>query len=209
VSTATLPATTGTDAAGEPSGRERILRATQQLIARGGVSAVTNRRVAAAAGVSLGSLTYHFASQAQLLRESILLYVQEETARRELIARQLSEQQLTLERVAHAVEQAVADATDIPQQLAELELHLQAARDPELRDASRRCFLAHEQIAKAALSTLGIGHPERHAPTVVALMSGLAVRRLAGGGHDATGTAEALVALVRGLHADHASSPPG
>lgn len=179
--------------------RERILRATLKLIAEGGVAAVTNRRVATAAGVSLGSLTYHFASQAELLRESLLLYVQEETARRERIAAELTREHASAERVAQAVEQAVATANDIPQQIAELELHLHAARDPDLRDASRRCFAAHEQIAAAALGALGVADAERHAPKVVALMTGLALRRLAHGGHDAQGTSEALLALVRGL----------
>lgn len=180
-------------------GRERILRATQELIAEGGVAAVTNRRVAAIAGVSLGSLTYHFPSQSDLLRESILLYVEEETARREAIAAELFEQGLTVERVAERVERVIADATDVPQQLAELELHLHAARDPELRAASERCFQAHEQIARAALSAFGVPDGEHHASKVVALMTGLAVRRLAGGGRDATGTSEALIALMRGL----------
>jgi DNA-binding transcriptional regulator YbjK len=187
------------DAAGA---RERMLRATLKLIADGGVAAVTNRRVATAAGVSLGSLTYHFASQAQLLRESLLLHVEEETARRQRIARDLAEQKLGVEEVAEAVERLVAVPSEIPQQIAELELHLQAARDPELREASRRCFDAHEQIASAALSSLGILEGERHAPAVVALMTGLAVRRLGGGGEDAQGTSEALLALVRGLYVE-------
>jgi AcrR family transcriptional regulator len=179
--------------------RERMLRATLALIADGGVAAVTNRRVAASAGVSLGSLTYHFTSQTQLLRESLLLYVEEETARREQIARDLASEKPDVEQVAEAVEQLVAIPSDIPQQIAELELHLHAARDPELREASQRCFEAHEQIAAAALTALGIPDGERHAPTVVALMTGLAVRRLAAGGRDAQGTSEALLALVRGL----------
>jgi AcrR family transcriptional regulator len=179
--------------------RERMLRATLKLIADGGVAAVTNRRVAAAAGVSLGSLTYHFASQAQLLRESLLLHVDEETSRRQQIARELAEGKPSVEEVAKAVEQLVAVPSEIPQQIAELELHLQAARDPELRRSSQRCFEAHEQIASAALSALGIPEEERHAPAVVALMTGLAVRRLAAGGQDAQGTSEALLALVRGL----------
>jgi DNA-binding transcriptional regulator YbjK len=179
--------------------RERMLRATLKLIADGGVAAVTNRRVAATAGVSLGSLTYHFASQAQLLRESLLLYVEEETARREQIARDLAGEVAGVEQVAEAIERLVAIPSDIPRQIAELELHLHAARDPELRDASQRCFQAHEQIAAAALSTLGIPDNERHVSTVVALMTGLAVRRLAAGGRDAHGTSEALLALVRGL----------
>lgn len=179
--------------------RERILRATLELIADGGVAAVTNRRVAASAGVSLGSLTYHFASQAELLRESLLLYVAEETTRRERIAHKLASEKPGVEQVAEAIEQLAAIPSDIPQQIAELELHLHAARDPELRDASQRCFEAHEQIAAAALTALGIPDGDRHAPTVVALMTGLAVRRLAAGGRDAQGTSEALLALVRGL----------
>jgi AcrR family transcriptional regulator len=186
---------------GPPTGglRERILLATMELIAEGGVAAVTNRRVAGAAGVSLGSLTYHFTSQAQLLRESMLLYVERETARRERIARELVDRQPNVEQVAQAVEQVIATTADVPQQIAELELHLHAARDPELRTASQRCFQAHEQIAVAALAALGIPDGERHAPTVVALMTGLAVRRLAAGAHDAEGTSAALLALVRGL----------
>lgn len=196
---------TSSDPANQPSddyvgARERMLRATLKLIADGGVAAVTNRRVATAAGVSLGSLTYHFTSQAQLLRESLLLYVEEETARRQQIAQELAGQKPDVQQVAEAVEQLVAVPSEIPKQIAELELHLQAARDPELREASQRCFEAHEQIASAALGTLGIPDGKRHAPAVVALMTGLAVRRLAGGGQDAQGTSEALLALVRGLH---------
>ena len=186
--------------AGGSATRQRILRATLRLIAEGGVAAVSNRRVAGAAKVSLGSLTYHFASQAELLHESLLLYVEEETARRAQIARELTEQgPPTLEQVAHAVEHVIATSPDTPQQLAELELHLHSARDPQLREASQRCFEAHEQIALAALQTLCIAEAERHAPTVVALMTGLAVRRLAAGGDDAHGTSDALLALVRGL----------
>ncbi len=179
--------------------RERMLRATLELIASGGIAAVTNRRVAASAGVSLGSLTYHFDTQTQLLRESLLLYVEEETTRREQIARDLAPEKPGVEQLAQAVSQLAAIPSDIPRQIAELELHLHAARDPELREASHRCFEAHEQIATAALTALGIPNPASHAPTVVALMTGLAVRRLAAGGHDTQGTSEALLALVRGL----------
>jgi AcrR family transcriptional regulator len=201
-----------TIAAGPTSGdivgaRERMLRATLELIADGGVAAVTNRRVASAAGVSLGSLTYHFSSQAQLLRESLLLYVEEETARREQIARDLATEEPGVEQVAEAVERLVAIPSDIPRQIAELELHLHAARDPKLREASQRCFQAHEQIASAALATLGIPNGDLHASAVVALMTGLAVRRLSAGGRDAQGTSEALLALVRGLAPPHDQHP--
>jgi AcrR family transcriptional regulator len=184
---------------GTPSLRERILRSTLEIIADGGVAAVTNRRVASSARVSLGSLTYHFESQTQLLRESLLLYVEEETARRERVARDLAAEEPGVERVAEAVARLAAMPADVPRQIAELELHLHAARDPQLREASLRCFQAHEQIATAALAAVGIPNSELHAATVVALMTGLAVRRLAAGGGHAQETAEALLALVRGL----------
>jgi TetR/AcrR family transcriptional regulator, regulator of biofilm formation and stress response len=182
-----------------PGARERILRATLALIADGGIAAVTNRRVASSAAVSLGSLTYHFDSQTQLLRESLLLYVEEETTRRQQVARDLAREEPGVERVAEAVAQLAAMPADVPRQIAELELHLHAARDPQLREASQRCFAAHEQIATAALTAVGIPNSELHAATVVALMTGLAVRRLAAGGGHAEETSEALLALVRGL----------
>ena len=193
------PAAAAPSTATAGGARERILRATLELIAADGVGAVTNRRVATAAGVSLGSLTYHFASQTELLHESLMLYVEEETTRREEIARELAMREPSVAEVAQEIERLVAGAADIAQQIAELELHLHAARDPALREASRRCFAAHEQIAAAALATLGVSHSEHAAATVVALMTGLAVRRLAGGGHDAQGTSEALLTLMRGL----------
>lgn len=179
-----------------PSVRERILRATLQLIGERGVGAVSNREIGLAAGVSLGSITYHFATQADLLRESLLLYVREQTAYREQVAERLRAEPLDVFEIATEIERVVAESSDIMQQVAELELHLHAARDPAIRDASARCFAANDAIAVAALEALGIDSPERHAPTVVALMTGLALRRLAAGGHDATGTAEALLLLL-------------
>ena len=151
-----------------PDTRERILRATVELIGREGVSAVTNRRVAGAAGVALGSLTYHFPSQVDLLRESLLLFVGEEVARQEALAADLRSRRPSIEQVAVEVERIVQESGDRIQQLGEIELHLQAARDPELQEASQRCFEAYEGVAAAALETLDVPDPGRHARTIVA-----------------------------------------
>lgn len=181
------------------STRERIVKATLELIAADGVGSITNRRVAATAGVSLGSLTYHFASQSELLRESLLTYVEDQTSRLEAIAHELAAGSPTLEQVSEEIERIVASGVEMRGEIAELELHLHAARDPALREASSRCFDAHERFAASALRALGVEDAELHAPVVVALMTGLAVRRLAGGGHAADGTAQALIAVVSGL----------
>lgn len=180
-----------------PDTRERILRATVELIGHEGVSAVTNRRVAGAAGVALGSLTYHFPSQVDLLRESLLLFVGEEVARQEAIATDLRSRDASVEQVVVEVERIVQESGDRIQELAEIELHLQAARDPALREASQRCFEAYEGVAAAALETLGVPDPGRHARTIVALMYGMGLRRL-GTGESAAGVADGLLTVIRG-----------
>jgi DNA-binding transcriptional regulator YbjK len=180
-----------------PDTRERILRATVGLIGHEGVSAVTNRRVATAAGVALGSLTYHFPSQVDLLRESLLLFVGEEVARQEAIATDLRSRDPSVEQVVVEVERIVQESGDRIQELAEIELHLQAARDPALREASQRCFEAYEGVAAAALETLGVPDSGRHARTIVALMYGMGLRRL-GTGESAAGVADGLLTVIRG-----------
>lgn len=181
--------------------RERILHATLRVIAEQGVGAVSNRRVAAEAGVALGSLTYHFPSQTTLLRESLMLHVAEEVTRLEAVATELRASEASAADAAAEVERVVRRSADKVEPIAELELHLQAARDPELQEASRRCFEAYEDFARAALEALGVPDPARHAPAVVALLSGLAVRRLGTGEREAVGTADALLTLIRGASA--------
>ncbi|HWM09579.1 MAG TPA: TetR family transcriptional regulator [Solirubrobacteraceae bacterium] len=181
--------------------RERILHATLRVIAEHGVGAVSNRRVAAEADVALGSLTYHFPSQTTLLRESLMLHVAEEVTRLEAVAASLRASKPTPADAAAEVERVVRASAGDLEPIAELELHLQAARDPELRDASRRCFEAYENFAAAALEALGVPDAARHAPSIVALMSGLALRRLGTGEREGTGTADALLTLIRGAGA--------
>jgi DNA-binding transcriptional regulator YbjK len=178
--------------------RERILRRTLELIGEEGIAAVTNRRVATAVGVSLGSLTYHYPSQVELLRDSLLLFVGEEVARLEGIAAELRRRRPSIEQVAAEVEQIVGESSNRLQQLAEAELHLRAARDPALREASRRCFEAYEGVAEAALQMFSVPQADRHAREIVALMYGLTLRRLGTGQEEPSGLAEALLTIVRG-----------
>ncbi len=181
-----------------PETRERILRSTLALLAEEGTAALSNRRIAAAAEVSLGSLTYHFPSQASLLRESLLLYVGEEVERLEAVAGALAERDPSAEEVVADVEALIGRPSGGPGPLAELELHLQAARDPELNEASARCFAAYEGLAASALGSLGVADPERHAPAFVALITGLGVRRLGTGAADTEAVTTALLTLLRG-----------
>lgn len=54
----------------DPGRRERIIAAALETIAENGVSEATLRRVAAAADVPLGSITYHFSGREELLFEA-------------------------------------------------------------------------------------------------------------------------------------------
>jgi DNA-binding transcriptional regulator YbjK len=181
--------------------RERILHATLRVIAEGGIGAVTNRRVATEAGVALGSLTYHFPSQSELLRDSLLRYVEEEVARLGAIADALRATSPTPEQVAETVEQLLDSDPARPGEIAELELHLEASRDPALQAASARCFAAYDDFGSAILEALEVPEPERYAPMLVALLAGLTIRRLGAGARDAHGTADALMTIIRGAQA--------
>jgi DNA-binding transcriptional regulator YbjK len=187
-----------TDRRRAPATREAILRGTLTLLAEEGTGALSNRRIAAEAEVSLGSLTYHFPSQAVLLRESLLLYVKEEVERLEAVAAALRARNPSPAEVAAEVEGLIARPTGGPGPLAELELHLQAARDPELQEASRRCFAAYDALAADALTSLGVPDPERHAGAVVALIVGLGLRRLGTASSDSAAVTAALLTYLRG-----------
>lgn len=178
--------------------RERILEAALRMIGRDGIAAVSNRRLASEAGVALGSLTYHFPSQTELLRESLLLYTNREIDRLNAIAEEIKAGDPSLQEVLAKVVE-VAEATENgPEQIAVHELHLQAGRDPALREASKRCFAAYDGIAIAALTALGLPSTAAHARVVVALIGGSELRAIGSGESDRQALALGLALLARG-----------
>ncbi len=177
--------------------RERILHAVLRVIGTEGVAGVTNRRVAREAGVSLGSITYHFATQHELLREAMLLFVAEETARLTGVAEHHLGTPVSLEQAAAVVEQVALHTRFGHEEIAPLELYIQAGRDPGLRDAAAECFAAYDRVALTVLRGLGVPEPHRLAGPVVALIAGLQLRRLATGTTGETSIADAVTMLVR------------
>jgi TetR/AcrR family transcriptional regulator, regulator of biofilm formation and stress response len=61
--------------------RESIVAATVAIVAREGVGALTHRRVATEAGVSLSSTTWHFAAKADILQAALTWTAEHEVAR--------------------------------------------------------------------------------------------------------------------------------
>jgi DNA-binding transcriptional regulator YbjK len=174
--------------------RERILRSTLGVIARAGVPAVTHRTVAEDADVSLGSVTYYFASKDDLLREALLLFVDEEVARLNALAATLDGESRPVTEVADRF----ATLLEAEDSVAQFELYLEAARNPALRDAAATCFAAYEEVAEAALRSAGVRDPARHAPLVLALADGTGLRHAAvpGSGPDLRNALLAVAAVA-------------
>jgi DNA-binding transcriptional regulator YbjK len=173
--------------------RERILRAALGVIGRDGIPSVTHRRVASEAGVTLGSLTYWFATKDDLLREALRLFVDEETERLRRVGAVLTDEMAPAEIAERFSE--VLEAGDGIGQVAQFELYLEATRNPALREVAQQCFAAYEEISRTALRAAGVElDPTHPLPALfVALADGLGIRRMGAG--DAPDAREAMLTL--------------
>jgi DNA-binding transcriptional regulator YbjK len=180
-----------------PDVRQRIILAVLRIIGADGVAAVTNRRIAKEAGVSLGSVTYHFATQHDLLRESLRYFVAKETRRFTELAERHPCGTLDLEQAGAVVGLVAAGTCSDDVYIAPFELYIQAGRDPRLRTAAAECFAAYDRLAAKILTALGVPDAERAASATVALVVGLQLRRLATGS-TTDDLVDALLLLTRG-----------
>jgi AcrR family transcriptional regulator len=160
--------------------RERILDAVLELAARGGSRAVTYRAVAAEAGVALGVMSYHFASRRELLAQAFRRHLAR--LRSEAVKLPVGEvERLSLdEKVALVdgfLETMVGDAR--VSFLAELELTLELARDPELRASIDADVSQTFRMAVDLLERTGSREAEAEAMLVSSAMMGFILERLA------------------------------
>jgi DNA-binding transcriptional regulator YbjK len=157
--------------------RRAILEAALRVISTGGVDAVTHRRVAAEAGVALGSTTYYFASREELVREAFRHYLAEVT-----VALASLERENPIERPADIAEAltelARREFTAPAMVLAEYELILYAARDPVLAQDFNAYERGLEAQLAGSLERLGADRPVDAARTIIELMRGFELARL-------------------------------
>ncbi|NKR77078.1 TetR family transcriptional regulator [Rhodococcus hoagii] len=177
--------------------RDRILAAALHIVGTEGVPALTNRRIAAEAGVALGSITYHFATQSELLHAALTGFVAEETARLREIAESYRDNGISLEDAAAVTERVAHDLGFSAERIAPFELYIQAGRDAALQAAATACFAAYDELTVTILTALGIPDPQSLAATLVAVIAGLQLRRLAtgDGGQEIS---VAVLQLIRG-----------
>ncbi len=158
--------------------REALLRAALEVLAEGGMKAVTHRAVAARAGVPLASTTYYFESIEQLAEEALLLGVEERVARLRPFASATRAPEQSVPDLAGAFVSIVL-ARPAAEIVAQLEVYLEAARNPALRDAAASAIGMFEQVAASALAVVGDGDSDVPAIALSALVDGFALHRIA------------------------------
>lgn len=116
----------------DPTRRDRIIDSCLDVIAERGLAGTSHRKVAAAAGVPLGSMTYHFDGFDELLRAAFTRYA-------ESVSAQFEERMQAASDVDEARAAVVTLITDVvlgtDRDLVLLhELYTLAARDEDYRD---------------------------------------------------------------------------
>jgi DNA-binding transcriptional regulator YbjK len=157
--------------------RDALLQAAAEVAAEEGVGAVTHRRVTERAGVPLATVSYFFDSIDELATEALRVFTAARTAELDALADALEAEQRSPDEIAEAL--ALAATTERTWTLAQFEAYMESARKPTLRPAVRETLGALDQVAAAALRMAGAADPENTASTFVALIDGLALRRLA------------------------------
>jgi DNA-binding transcriptional regulator YbjK len=115
----------------DPDRRNRIIDVTVEVIADHGVAGTTHRRIAAAADVPLGSLTYHFDGLEDLLAQAFHRHAERMSRSYEAAFDGVS----TRDQLINAITDLIhGDADADPRDWAvAYELYLAALRDPALR----------------------------------------------------------------------------
>lgn len=158
--------------------RREILAAAVRVIGAGGPDAITHRRVAAEAGVGLGSLTYYFESRDDLVREAFRYYLQRSSEL--LIALETEIPPGSADDLVELIIEMTRREFMEPAMLrAEYEMILYAARD----EVVSREFVAWERGLEARLGAileaLGAPRPIAAARTIIELVRGFELERLA------------------------------
>jgi DNA-binding transcriptional regulator YbjK len=140
----------------DPGRRDRIINACLDVIAETGVAGTSHRKVAEAADVPLGSMTYHFTGMHELLHEAFSRFARTASKR--------FEERMATGYDVETAKQAITDVifhnvlSDQRELVLTHELYTLAARDPAYRDItnawmarSRRTLEQHFDPATARI----------------------------------------------------------
>ncbi|MFD7710357.1 TetR/AcrR family transcriptional regulator [Streptomyces sp. NPDC059785] len=114
----------------DPERRARILDAALDVLVADGVAGLTHRKVASRADVPLGSVTYHFASLAELRARAFARYVEQRSAEFEALFTSVATPDDLVEVLVELVQGGPSRRRSA---VLGFELRLAALRDPALR----------------------------------------------------------------------------
>jgi TetR/AcrR family transcriptional regulator, regulator of biofilm formation and stress response len=181
-----VPAATGSRAEASERVRDAIVAATVRIVAREGVAAVTHRRVAAEAGVSLSSTTWHFVAKADILTAALRWTGRREVARIGAIANRLGgadfDPAAWAEELADWLLEQVTGEREVAVALYRLQIELLGS--PEARAVHRDWGLSLHALGERVLATSPTLTPELDTRLVVAALDGLRLSALSAGGQD-------------------------
>ncbi len=155
----------------KPSRREVILDATLRVIGAGGVDSVTHRRVAAEAGVPLGSIAYYFRSRDELIPAAFRHHMSEVRRTARFVEQRV--RPLTRAKLVEAlVELSNHYRERASVQRAEFEMYVYAARQPEIAEEVERWMAGLSAFVAPELEELGFDRPIEAARCLAGVVRG-------------------------------------
>ncbi|MEV4645525.1 TetR family transcriptional regulator [Saccharopolyspora sp. NPDC049357] len=170
------------------TGRQALLEAAVRVVAGQGLRGLTYRSVAAEAGVTHGSVRYHFGDWATLLDAALTYCVQ-----RSVEGAELSSPGEDFNTFASGLVSLVA--TDPDAQAFQYELTIESRRRPELRPVMERANDLYRAAVRRELARHGLDDPDL-AEFVFVAIDGLVFHQTAFGNTDRT---ERATAALRAL----------
>jgi len=155
---------------------QAILDAALRLVGQEGTSALTHRRVADIAGVSLSATTYYFRSKAQILEQALFLAAERELTELSVVHDLFDPATMTVEEWAGRLARVLAAEAKGKRRvmlLAQFEMDLYAARHPRLRAAVRELNARYAALIEPVLVRLGARETATSAKLFVAAVTGL------------------------------------
>jgi TetR/AcrR family transcriptional regulator, regulator of biofilm formation and stress response len=195
-----VPAAAGTRAEASDRVREAIVAATVRIVAHDGVAAVTHRRVAAEAGVSLSSTTWHYATKTDILVAALRWTARREIERISEIAARLAGKRFDPQAWAGAlgawiVEQVSAER-DLTVALYRLQIELLGR--PEAQEVHREWGAGLRELGARVLDGSS-PTPELDTRLVAAALDGLRLAAISANEQDGAWPAPAVERLLRAL----------
>jgi DNA-binding transcriptional regulator YbjK len=177
--------------AGVVSPRERALQAAVDLVAHGGLRALTHARVDVAAGLPRGSTSNYFRTRAALLGGVVDWIVEQEMREVDPALTVTSPEEL-VEAMGGLVDYVTGPNRTVT--TARLILFMEAAHEPRLREAVSRGRATMQAAVEDALSGLGAADPVSGAAAIMACAEGLILHRIVR--HDPADVSPAMSVVV-------------